>query len=167
MYEKIKKEIKQTYYQQNFSNDGQRFVAWYLRNVHLRDINQTKYDITDGADDKQIDAIVVDDNTSIVYIIQGKFIGTDKVDAKPLREVLSSWVQLKDLVKLQETGNDKLKQRLADMSQALEDEYEIIFELITTASLTPSALGDLKRFQEEIAKDEELLGERRGSGLEI
>jgi len=156
MYEKIKKEIKQTYYQQNFSNDGQRFVAWYLRNIHLRDINQTKYDITDGTDDKQIDAIVVDDNTSIVYIIQGKFIGTDKVDAKPLREVLSSWVQLKDPVKLQETGNDKLKQRLADTSQALEDEYEIIFELITTASLTPSALGDLKRFQEEIAKDEEL-----------
>lgn len=156
MYNKISEEIKQNYYQQNFSNNGQRFVAWYLRNIHLRDINQTKYDITDGADDKQIDAIVVDDNTSIVYIIQGKFIGTDKVDAKPLREVLSSWVQLKDLVKLQETGNDKLKQRLVDMSQALEDEYEIIFELITTANLTLSALEDLKRFQEEIAKDEEL-----------
>ena len=155
MYSKISEEIKQNYYQQNFSNDGQRFVAWYLRNIHLRDINQTKYDITDGADDKQIDAIVVDDNTSIVYIIQGKFIGTDKVDAKPLREVLSSWVQLKDLVKLQETGNNKLKQKLVDMSQALEDDYEIIFELITTANLTLSALEDLKRFQEEIAKDEE------------
>lgn len=156
MYNKISGEIKQNYYQQNFSNDGQRFVAWYLRNIHLRDVSQAKYDITDGAGDKQIDAIVVDDNTSIVYIIQGKFIDTDKVDAKPLREVLSSWVQLKDLVKLQETGNNKLKQRLVDMSQALEDDYEIIFELITTANLTLSALEDLKRFQEEIAKDEEL-----------
>lgn len=156
MYNKISGEIKQDYYQQNFSNDGQRFVAWYLRNIHLRDVSQAKYDITDGAGDKQIDAIVVDDNTSIVYIIQGKFIDTDKVDAKPLREVLSSWIQLKDLVKLQETGNNKLKQRLVDMSQALEDDYEIIFELITTANLTLSALEDLKRFQEEIAKDEEL-----------
>ncbi len=51
MYEMIKGEIRQDYYQQNFSNDGQRFVAWYLRNIHLRDPNQTKYDVTDGADD--------------------------------------------------------------------------------------------------------------------
>ncbi len=156
MYEKIKEEIKQTYYQQNFSNDGQRFVAWYLRNIHLRDSNQAKYDITDGADDKQIDAIVVDDNSSAVYIIQGKFIGAASVDAEPLREILSSWVQLKDPVKLQEGGNEKLKQRLVDVSKALEDEYEVVFELITTANLTESALKDLKRFQEELAKNEEL-----------
>jgi len=156
MYEKIKEEIKQTYYQQNFSNDGQRFVAWYLRNIHLRDINQAKYDITDGADDKQIDAIVVDDNSSAIYIIQGKFIGADNVDAEPLREVLSSWVQLKDLVKLQEGANEKLKQRLVDVSKALADEYEVVFELITTANLTESAFKDLKRFQEELAKNEEL-----------
>jgi len=156
MYKKIKEEIKQTYYQQNFSNDGQRFVAWYLRNIHLRDPNQAKYDITDGADDKQIDAIVVDDNLSAVYIIQGKFIGATGVDAEPLREVLSSWVQLKNLIKLQEGGNEKLKRRLVDVSKALEDEYEVVFELITTASLTESALKDVKRFQEEFAKNEEL-----------
>ena len=156
MYGKIKEEIKQTYYQQNFSNDGQRFVAWYLKNIHLRDSNQAKYDITDGTDDKQIDAIVVDDNSATVYIIQGKFIGANSVDAEPLREVLSSWVQLKDLVKLQEGGNEKLKQRLVDISKALEDEYEVVFELITTANLTESALKDLKRFQEELAKNEEL-----------
>ena len=156
MYNKISEEIKQNYYQQNFSNDGQKFVAWYLRNIHLRDPNQAKYDITDGADDKQIDAIVVDDNSLAVYIIQGKFIGATSVDAEPLREVLSSWVQLKDLVKLQEGGNERLKRRLVDVSNALEDEYEVIFELITTANLTESALKDLKRFQEELAKNEEL-----------
>lgn len=156
MYEKIKEDIKQLYYQQNFSNDGQRFVAWYLRNIHLRDLNQTKYDITDGRDDKQIDAIVIDDNGSIIYIIQGKFIGASKVDAEPLREVLSSWLQLKNLVRLQETGNEKLKRRLIDVSNALEDEYEIAFELITTTELTDTAKEDVKSFQEQIAKDEEL-----------
>ena len=57
MYEKIKTEIAQDYYRQNFPNDGQRFVAWYVRNVHGLDANQTRYAITDGADDKQIDAI--------------------------------------------------------------------------------------------------------------
>lgn len=156
MYEKIKDEIKQDYYQQNFSNDGQRFVAWYLRNIHLRDLNQTKYDITDGADDKQIDAIVIDDNSATIYVIQGKFIGANKIDAEPLREVLSSWVQLKTPVKLQETGNEKLRRRLVDVSNALDDDYEVVFELITTANLTSSAKEDLTRFQEQLARDEEL-----------
>lgn len=29
MYNKILSEISQEYYQQNYPNDGQRFVAWY------------------------------------------------------------------------------------------------------------------------------------------
>src|SRR6516162_9427967 len=135
MYAKIKEEIKQAYYTQNFPNDGQRFVAWYLRNIHLRDMNEAKADVTDGADDKQIDAIFVDDDNSTVFILQGKFVGTTTIDAEPLREVLSSWVQLKDIVRLQETANNKLKQRLAEVSLALENEYDVEFELITTGSL--------------------------------
>jgi hypothetical protein len=156
MYNKIKEEIKQDYYQQNFKNDGERFVAWYLRNIHLRDPNQSKYDITDGQDDKQIDAIVVDDDTSTVYIVQGKFIGESNVDSGPLREVLSSWLQLKNLVKLQENANQKLKSRLVDLSTALNDEYEVIFELVTTGALTGPAQDDLQTFQEQLARDEDL-----------
>ena len=95
MFDQIKEEIKADYYQQNFPNDGQRFLAWYLRNIHQRDMNQTRDDITDGADDKQIDAVVIDDERETIYVLQGKFIGSDKVDAEPLREVLSAWVQLK------------------------------------------------------------------------
>ncbi len=156
MYEKIKKDISQPYYQQNFSHDGQRFVAWYLRNIHLRDLSQTKYDITDGQDDKQIDAIVIDENAQTIYIIQGKFISSGKVDGEPLREVTSSWLQLKDLVRLQETCNEKLKRRLLDVSNALDDEYEIVFELITPAGLTDAAIEDVKSFQEKVAEDEQL-----------
>lgn len=152
MYEKIKEEIKQDYYVQNFPNEGQRFVAWYLRNIHLRDQNQTRDDITDGQDDKQIDAVVIDDDKSTIFIIQGKFIGSDKVDAEPLREVLSSWIQLKDLVKLQETANNKLKRKLSEIANALDDDYEISFELITTSYLTDSAKDDLAMFQKQIAE---------------
>lgn len=152
MYSKIEEEIKQSFYAQNFPNDGQRFVAWYLRNVHLRDMNQTKAEITDGADDKQIDAIFVDDDNSAIYVIQGKFVGKDIVDAEPLREVLSSWIQLKDLVRLQETGNNKLKQRLSEVAIALEDDYDVAFELITTGTLSPSAQNDLATFQAQLAE---------------
>ena len=130
MFDQIKEEIKQDYYVQNFPNDGQRFVAWYLRNVHLRDQNEAKADITDGADDKQIDAIFVDDDNSTIYVMQGKFVGADTIDAEPLREVLSAWLQLKDLVRLQETGNNKLKMKLAEVAIALDDDYDVMFELL-------------------------------------
>jgi hypothetical protein len=156
MYEKILSEIKQPWYQQQFSNDGQRFVAWYLRNIHRRDELQAKSDITDGADDKQIDAIFVDDEYNKVYVIQGKFFDGETVDAEPLREVLSSWVQLKDLVRLQETANNKLKQKLAEVSIAFDDNYDIEFELITTSSLTAQAQSDLFTFQKELAEAEDL-----------
>lgn len=151
MYDKITPEIKEPFYQQNFSNDGQRFVAWYLRNIHLRDMNETKDDMTDGADDKQIDAIVIDDEKQTIFVIQGKFIGTESVDAEPLREVLSSWIQLRDLVRLQEVGNIKLKRKLSEVSKALEDDYDIVFELVTTGTLTYGAKTDLATFQKQLA----------------
>lgn len=152
IYNKIKEQIQADFFKQNFPNDGQRFVAWYLRNIHLRDMNETRDDITDGADDKQIDAIVIDNDKSTIYIIQGKYISGSRVDAEPLREVLSSWMQLRDLSRLQIVGNSKLQRKLAEVSQALEDDYEICFELITTSSLTDAAKNDLETFQVELAK---------------
>ena len=71
--EKIQTEIQQDYYKQYFPNDGQRFVAWYLRNIHLLDQLQAKDAITDGADDKQIDAVFIDDDNQKVYIINNIF----------------------------------------------------------------------------------------------
>lgn len=54
MYDQILKEIAQPYYKDNYPNDGQRFVAWYLRNIHNLDTYETKECITDGAGDKQM-----------------------------------------------------------------------------------------------------------------
>src|SRR5436309_785719 len=83
LLKQIQDEIKANpYYPQNFSNDGERFVAWYLRRVVLRDAVAAKDDITDGKDDKQIDAVVVDDEEQRVIIIQGKFINASKVDSR-------------------------------------------------------------------------------------
>ena len=151
MYNQIKIDIQAPYYQNNFDNDGQRFVAWYVQNIHRRDMIETVQDVTDGPDDKQIDAIVVDDDASTVFVIQGKFIDQGAVDAEPLREVLSSWVQLKDIARLQETGNQKLKQRLPEVATVLEDEYGVSFELVITGPLTQGAKDDLARFQQELA----------------
>ena len=152
MYDLIKKQIATEYFQTTFSNDGQRFVAWYLRNILFRDMNEARDDITDGADDKQIDALIVDDDKSVVRIVQGKFIQNGTVDAEPLREVLSSWLQIKNLAHLQNVANQRLARKLAELATALEDDYEVSFELITTGTLTDAAQHDLRAFQRELAK---------------
>lgn len=156
MYELITKQISSDYFRQNFPNDGQRFVAWYLRNVLFRDMNETKDDITDGSGDKQIDAIIIDDDNALIRIIQGKFIQSGLIDAEPLREVLSSWVQIKDIARLQNVSNNKLQRKISELSAAMEEDYELSFELITTGRLTQSAQDDLETFQTEIARLGEL-----------
>ena len=156
MYSKIMEEIQQEYYQINYPNEGQRFIAWYLRNIHNLDTYETAGCITDGAGDKQIDAIYIDNQHSIAYIIQGKFYKGDRVDAEPLREVIASWMQIKNLEKLQEDANQKLKIKINELSEALEDDYEICFELITTSELTEDAKKDLATFQKVLADDDVL-----------
>ncbi|NMG16022.1 AIPR protein [Aromatoleum bremense] len=153
VYELIKQQIDSSeYFRQRFSNDGQRFVAWYLRNILFRDMNETRDDITDGGNDKQIDAIVIDDDRSLVHIVQGKFIQGGVVDAEPLREVLSAWLQIKDLARLQNVANAKLQRKLAELAAALDEDYEVSFELITTGVLTDAAKHDLEAFQQELAR---------------
>jgi hypothetical protein len=114
-------------------------------------MNETKDDITDGADDKQIDAIFIDDDKSTIFVIQGKFYNGASVDAGPLRETFASWLQLRDLKNLQENANGKLKRKLSEVAHALEQDYEIAFELITTSKLTEAATNDLAHFQAQLA----------------
>ena len=127
MYSKISHDIQQAYYQDNYANDGQRFVAWYLRNIHGLDTIETKDCITDGANDKQIDAVYIDNQNCTIYIIQGKFLSNEFVDAEPVREVLSSWILVQNLDALQESANEKLKVKINEISNALDDDYDICF----------------------------------------
>lgn len=154
MFNRILSELRQDYYRENFPNNGQRFIAWYLRNIHNLDTFETKDCITDGAGDKQIDAVYIDNQTCTVYIIQGKFYGGDTVDAEPLREVLSSWIQIQDLAHLQDGANHNLQVKISEIAMALEDDYEICFELIMTSVLTDAAKHDLERFQKELSDNE-------------
>src|SRR5690242_6898255 len=104
--ERINRDIAHdTFYTQNFANNGERFLAWYLRNIYLRSPIQTREDITGGQDDKGIDAILIDDDKRQIIVVQGKFYGTSVVDHEPLHEVLAAWLQLQDLETLQENAN--------------------------------------------------------------
>ncbi len=155
MLARIKTEVAaEQFYMQNFANDGQRFVAWYLRRVLLRDRVSVRDDITDGAHDKQIDAIIVDDDERRVLVVQGKFIEAGTIDGEPLREVLGAWARLHDLEALQADCNEKLKLKLEAVRRAFEDEYRVDFELVTTGALTEAAEGDLEAFRKQLEEGE-------------
>lgn len=139
-----------SYYQQNFSNDGQRFLAWYLRNCYSRTSIQAKDDITDGPNDKEFDAVIVDDEKRQIVIVQSKFYA-GAVDHQPLQEVLATWLQIQNLPALQESCNAKLKIKLEAVAEALADDYEVVFELVTTGQLTADAKNDLSAFQSTIS----------------
>jgi hypothetical protein len=153
MYDRIMAEIKDnSFYRDNFPNDGQRFVAWYLHRVLLFDVHETRAAVTDGQNDKQIDAIVVEDGEERrIRVLQGKFVKPEPIDAAPLREVLSAWIRLKDLPKLQLECSGKLAERLETMRLAVEDDYDVQFELLTTGKLTAAAVSDFEAFRQEMA----------------
>lgn len=156
LIQKINNEISSDrFYQDHFSNDGFRFVAWYVRRVLLQSPQATKICVVDGANDKKIDALVIDDENRNILIIQGKFFGTGTIDSGPLQEILAAWVRIQDLHSLQTDGNDKLKERIEALRQALEDEYDITFELLTTGKLTPAAESDLKVFSERLEESKD------------
>ena len=151
--EKIKSEITQEYYKQNFPNDGQRFVAWYLRNIYLLDQLQAKDAVTDGANDKQIDAVFIDEEEQKIHIIQGKFYTGETVNAEPIREVIAAWSQFDHLDTLQENANEKLKKKICEIATALEeDSYCVCFELITTSTFSEEANKDIEAFQSKLAE---------------
>lgn len=156
IYDRVKNDIAQEYYTDNYPNDGQRFIAWYLRNIHGLDAVEAKECITDGAGDKQIDAVYVSHEEETVYIIQGKFYSEGRINSEPLREVLSSWIQIKDLNHLQENANDRLRAKVNEISSAIDDGYDVCFELITASELTDAARSDLERFSSELSESSTL-----------
>src|SRR5260370_42132958 len=102
-------------------------------------------DITDGQNDKEIDAIIVDEEKRQIIIIQGKFFA-GSVDHQPLHEVLSAWFQIKDVAALQENCNKRLKTKLETAAAASVEDYEDLFDLCITGRLTADAERDLRAF---------------------
>ncbi len=159
MHAKILGEVSADPYYKTFANDGQRFIAWYLRNVWDYDANEVAHAMTDGANDNEIDAVMIDNEASKIVIVQGKFLEASTVDAGPLQEVLSAWAKLKSpagRIELQAKCNPKLAVKLQEIASALDDDYDVEFELLTTGNLTPAAQGDLGIFQEQLASSDDL-----------
>lgn len=65
-------------------------------------------------------------------------------------------------VRLQKDCNEKLKQKLEAVRRALDDEYRVDFELLTTGVLTDAAKADLKAFTEKLDESDDF-----AAGLQV
>ncbi len=78
------------------------------------------------------------------------------MDGEPLREILSAWTRLNDLASLQKDCNERLRRKLEAVRQAIDDEYDIQFELLTTGEMTGAAKDDLSAFSTRLDETADL-----------
>jgi hypothetical protein len=89
-------------------------------------------------------------------VIQGKFISASKIDGGPIQEVLTAWLRIQKLDSLQKDCNERLKKKIEAIRTALDEDYRVEFELVTTGALTQSAQDDLKAFAEQVSEFDDL-----------
>lgn len=80
---------------------------------------QARDDITDGANDKEIDAVIVDHETRRVIIIQGKFYDAGTIDHRPLHEYSRHGFKL-GIARDFKNCSQKLKVKLEAVAEALK-----------------------------------------------
>lgn len=63
-------------------------------------------------------------------------------------------MRLQDLGALQKDCNERLKKKIEAIRLALDDDYRVEFELITTGNLTEAAAADLSAFSETLSEQD-------------
>lgn len=146
----IETAIKSENYK-SYSNVGQKFVAWYLITIYRQDPVAVRDMVTDGANDKGIDAVYVDDDSQLIHIIQGKY-SKGSIDTSAVEECMNAAEYLGNLDDLETNCNEKLRNLIPSISAALDDGYTVKIELITTGSFTDAATQDGYSFSENLEK---------------
>lgn len=134
-------------------NEGQRFVAWYLHRVRALDLLDALGALTDGASDKQIDAVHIDDEEGEIVVVQGKLHSRSKVTRADIGECLLAVSHLRDLGTLQQTANPALARKVPAIREAVEQDYTVVVELLTLGEIPQSAREDIYAYQQGLDGD--------------
>ena len=150
MLKMINRSLESDYYKK-YSNIGQKFVGWYLATIYHIDPIEVLSLVTDGANDKCIDAVFVDDDAQIIHIVQGKY-STGSVDSHAVEECIHASEYLSNLEDLESNCNDKLRALIPSISLAIDEGYSVRIELITTGTFTDAAIQDGYSFSDNLEK---------------
>ena len=74
-------------------------------------------------------------------------------------EVLTAWLRMQNLNTLQKDCNERLKKKIEAIRTALDEDYRVEFELLTTGTLTHAMQDDLSGFAEQVSEFDDFLGE--------
>jgi len=144
----VAKEIGAQVVFRDLPNKGQQFVAWYVHRVLGASPMDAVDALTDGANDKQIDAVHIDHDLRRVVIVQGKYYEVGTVTGDAVRECLAAVEMLQDLEHLQSVANTKLQKKVNALSVALRDDYEVVAEIVTIGDIAKNARQDAYAFQQ-------------------
>lgn len=133
---------------QDLPNKGQQFVAWYVHRIHGASPMDAVDALTDGAGDKQIDAVHIDHDMKRVVVVQGKYYEAGSVSGEAVRECLAAIELLQDLVYLQGVANRKLQRKVNAIGEALRNDFDLVAEIVTIGEIAKNAREDAYAFQQ-------------------
>ena len=151
MREAVAKEIAAQPLFRELPNKGQQFVAWYVHRIHGASPMDALDALTDGANDKQIDAIHIDHDMKRVVVVQGKYYEVGSVSGEAVRECLAAIELLQDLAYLQSVANPKLQKKVNAVGAAFRDEYALVAEVMTVGDIVKNAREDAYAFQQVLS----------------
>jgi len=143
-------EIAATPEYSGMADEGKQFVAWYLQRAHGIEALAAADAVTCGTNDKQIDAVFIDDDEARIIIIQGKFYRSSNVTGEAVGECLRAIEGLKNLPALQKAANPKLSVKIPDVQTALANDYTITVELVTVGDIAKNAREDIYTTQQNL-----------------
>lgn len=141
--------------------ESRQFLAWFLHNYYRLDETDVDDCICDGNDDKSIDGIYANEQSSEIHIFQSRIVKTVKtLGDTALKEFYGSLSQFHDRASVENilntTKNKELASRLRELEipDKVEKGYAIYGIFVTNAPRDTNAIGYLKTTPNLILYDE-------------
>ena len=129
--------------------ESRAFLAWFLENVYRLDPTEAEDCVCDGPDDKGVDGVYVDHDTSRINIFQAKISHSDTktIGDTTLKDLVGTLAQFESKTTTetlqQATTNIELKNRLKDgkVANLIEQGWSVRGLLVTNSPLNDNASG--------------------------
>ncbi len=129
-FDQIKQEVAEITKQILKISLDDAFIVWFLRAFFTDDQQQAVNALTGGANDKGIDAILIDDDSRTVYVVQGKYHKKDK----PPTESYADLVAFTGLAEILSGPIEPYKAMLSNAHSALQEQLTAARDKIVKAN---------------------------------
>ena len=154
MYTKIKEATDVDLYRDQFPVESERLIAWFLMNFYKLSPDRASDCITDGPNDCGIDAIYIDEENTMVHIIQSKFTSAERSDKSDISDLKQAFDSIVSRGNTQREGNAYIKSLIPSVGDAIRNRYFVRFEFLTTSEVHGGARTRLTNIKKAMANTE-------------